>query len=116
MFPSNNSQLISHPSNSCQRPHFQGIPNAPRPLPPITQVQPPPGHIDIDQIERRLNNMEKMMRLMTEQFSQLASSFREPGTFPSQPEVNPKGLPSSSGLPPNDNVRKINVVISLRSG
>ena len=55
-----------------------------------------------------------MMRLMTEPFSQLTSSSREPGAFPSQPEVNPKGLPSSSGLPPNDNVRKMNAFISLR--
>ena len=57
-----------------------------------------------------------MKRLITEQFSQLASSSREPGAFPSQPEVNPKGLPSSSGLPPNNNVRKINAVISLKLG
>jgi len=35
MFPSNNSQPISHPSNSYQRPPFQGNPNAPRPPPPI---------------------------------------------------------------------------------
>ena len=61
-------------------------------------------------------NMEKTMRLMTKQFSQLASSSTELGTLPSQPEMNPKGLPSSSRLPSNDNVRKINAVISLRSG
>ena len=61
-----------------------------------------------------MNANMKMMRLMIEQFSQLASSSKEPDTFPSQLEVNPKGLPSSSGLPPNDNVRKMNAVISLR--
>jgi len=53
-------------------------------------------------MERMMNaNMEKVMRLMTEHFYQLASSSREPDTFLSQP---------------NDNVRKINVVISLKSG
>ena len=52
-------------------------------------------------------NMRKMMRLMTEQFYQLASSSREPDTFSNQPVVNSKGLPSSSGPPSNDNVRKL---------
>ena len=58
------------------------------------------------------------MRMMTEQFSQLASSSREPGTFPSQPEVNPKGLvcSPSSGPSSSENVRKINAIISLRPG
>jgi len=45
MFPGNNSKPISHPSHSIQRPAFSGMPNAPRPPPPIAQVQPPPGHI-----------------------------------------------------------------------
>ena len=62
------------------------MPNAPRSPPPIAQVQPPPGYTDIDKLERRINNnvevltnanMEIMMRLMTKQFSQLASSSRE---------------------------------------
>ena len=76
VFPSNNSQSISYPSNSYQRPTFQGLPNAPRPPPPpIAQVQPPLSYTDIDKIERRLNNnmerivnanMKKMMRIMTE--------------------------------------------------
>ena len=61
-------------------------------------------------------NMEKMMRMMTEQFSQLASSSREPGTFPSQPEVNPKGHVPLSSSNPNESVRKVNAVISLHSG
>jgi len=39
---------------------------------------------------------------------------REKGTCPSQPEANPRGGFSSS-FDPND-VRKVNVVISLRSG
>jgi len=70
-------------------------------------------------IERMVNaNMGKMMRMMIEQFSQLASSFREPGAFSSQPEVNPKGLVSSPSSRPlsSENVRKINAIISLRSG
>ena len=59
-------------------------------------------------------NMEK---IMTEQFSQLASSSRGIGTFPSQPEVIPKFLVSSPSFTPLsfDNVRKINEIISLRS-
>jgi len=62
MFPSNNSQPISHPSNSYQRLPFLGITNAPRPPAPVAHVQPPPGYIDIDKIQRRLNNnMERMM-------------------------------------------------------
>jgi len=127
VFPSNNSQPISHPSNSFQRPAFQGLPNALIPPPhPVAQIQPPPGYTDIDKIERRLNNhmermvnanMEKMMGIITEQFFQLASSSRKPGTFPSQPKVNPKSLvsPCSSGPSSSENVRKINPIISLRS-
>jgi len=77
-------------------------------------------------MERRINsnvermisaNMEKMMRIVTEQFFILASSSRESGTFPSQPEVNPKGHASSSSTAnPSESVRKVNAVISLRSG
>jgi len=104
---------------------FFGAPNAPRPLPPIAQVQLPPGYTNIDNLERRINhnverminaNIERMMRMMIEQFFQLASSSREPGTFPSQPEVNPKGHTSSSSGDPSELVRKVNAVISLRSG
>ena len=62
------------------------------------------------------SNIERMMRMITEQFFQLASSSREPGTFPSQPEVNPKGHTSSSSGSPSESVRKVNAVISLRSG
>ena len=65
-------------------------------------------------MERLINaNMERMMRMITEQFSQLASSSRELGTFPSQPEVNPKGHASSSSGNPNESRRKVNTVISL---
>jgi len=101
------------------------VPNAPRPPPPVAQVQPPLGYTDIDKLERRINNnvegminvnMERMMRMITEQFSQLASSSRELGNFPSQPEVNPKGHDSSSFSNPNEPMRKVNVVISLCSG
>jgi len=54
------------------------VPNAPRHPPPVAQVQPPPGYIDIDKIEGRINddskrminaNIERMMRMMIEQFS-----------------------------------------------
>ena len=61
---------------------------------------------------------KQMMRMMTEQFFQLASFSREAGTFPSQIEVNPKGLVSSPSFVPSssENVRKKNAIISLRSG
>ena len=78
MFTGNNSQPISHPLHSFQRPAFAGMPNALRPSPPIAQVQPSPGYTDIDKLKMRINNnmerminanMERMMRMMTEQFS-----------------------------------------------
>jgi len=56
------------------------------------------------------------MRMMTEQFSQLVSSSREPGTFPSQLGVNSKGHTSSSSGNPNESLRKVNAVISHYSG
>jgi len=56
------------------------------------------------------------MIMMTKQFSQLPSSSREPGTFPSQLDVNPKGHASSSSGNPGEPVRKVNIVISLCSG
>ena len=53
-------------------------------------------------------NMEKMMQIMTEQFFQLASSSRKSGTFPSQPELNPKGhASSSSGANPSESVSEV---------
>jgi len=57
-------------------------------------------------------NMKKMTSMMTEQFFQLATFSRESGTFPSKPEMNPKGLASSSRPSPFKN-GTINVVISL---
>ena len=68
-------------------------------------------------MERMISaNMEKMMRMMTEQFFQLASSSKESGTFSSQPEVNPKGHTSSSSTAnPSESVRKVNAVISFQS-
>jgi len=51
---------------------------------------------------------------MREQFAQLAMSNREKGTFPSQQETNPRGGVFILFYP-ND-VRKFNVVISLRLG
>jgi len=100
------------------------LPNTLRSPPPVTQIQPTPGYTDIDKIERRLNssiermvnaNIKKMMRMMTEQFFQLASSSKEASTFPNQPEMNPKGLVSSFGPSTFENVRKINAIISFRS-
>ena len=98
--------------------------NAPRAPPPIAQVQPPPGYTDIDKLERRINNnverminvnMERMIRIMTEQFFQLALSSRKSGTFPSQPEVNPKVHASSSSGNLYEPVRKVNAIVSFRS-
>jgi len=67
-------------------------------------------------VERLINaNMKRMMRMMSEQFFQLASSSRKPGTFLSQPEVNPKGHASPSSGNPREPVRKVNAVISLHS-
>ena len=62
-------------------------------------------------------NMEIVMRIMTEQFFQLASSSRKSSTFLSQPEVNPReNTSSSSVVNPSESVTKVNAVISLRSG
>jgi len=75
VFPRVNSQPISLPSNSFQRLAFSGVPNAPKPLPPVTQVQPSPDYTDINKIERIINNnierminanMKKMITMMTE--------------------------------------------------
>jgi len=60
-------------------------------------------------------NMERMMRMMTEQFFQLALSSREPCTFLSQTKVNRKGHTFSfSSANPSEPVRKVNAVISLQ--
>ena len=68
-------------------------------------------------VERMINaNMERMIRMMAEQFFQLALSSREPCTFLSQPKVNPKGHTSPSSGNPSELVRKVNAMISLRSG
>jgi len=127
-----NAQSGNYQGNSSslpnQRPPFQGAYNAPRPLPPqhqVPQSYPPPGYNELDKVNKKVNDMERMirelkesnermMRTMSEQFAQLAMSNREKGTFPSQPEANPRGG-SSSSFDPND-VRKVNAVISLRSG
>ena len=111
-----------------QRPPYQGAYNAPRLLPPqhrVPQTCPPPSYNDVDKVNKKVNDIERMirglkesnermMRTMSEQFAQLAMSNRKKGTFPSQPEANPRGG-SSSSFDPND-VRKVNAVISLKSG
>ena len=75
MFPGNNFQPISHLFNAFQRLTFSGVTNAPKPLPPVTQVQPSPDYTDINKIERIINNnierminanMKKMITMMTE--------------------------------------------------
>ena len=75
MFLANDSQTISHPSNSYQMLAFYGILTAPRPPTPTSQIQLPPRYTGIDEIERRCNcnvwrivkaNMKKMIRMMTE--------------------------------------------------
>ena len=64
-------------------------------------------------VERMISaNMKRMMRMMTEQFSQLALSSKEPDTFSSQLEMNPKSHASSSSSNPNESMRKVNTVIS----
>jgi len=70
-------------------------------------------------MDRMMNaNMKNMMRMMTKQFSQFASSSRKLRTFSNQPEVNPKGLISAPSFGPSavENVGKVNALISLRSG
>ena len=58
-----------------------------------------------------------MMRMIIEQFFQLASSSKEPDAFPSQLEVKSKGhASSSSGTNPSEPIRKVNAVIFLRYG
>ena len=37
------------------------MPNAPRPPPPIAQVQTPPNYTDIDKLERGINNHVQRM-------------------------------------------------------
>jgi len=111
-----------------QRPPYQGAYNAPRLLPPqhrVPQTCPPPSYNDVDKVNKKVNDIERMirglkesnermMRTMSEQFAQLAMSNREKETFPSRPEANLRGG-SSSSFDPND-VRKVNAVISLRLG
>jgi len=67
-----------------------------------TQSQPPPGYSEFDKYEWRIkSDMERMLkennkriiRAITEQFFQFAMANREKGTFPCQPETNPKGEP-----------------------
>ena len=54
---------------------------------------------------------------MTRQFFQSASSTRDSGTCSSPLEVNPKSYASSSfRINPSEVMRKINAIISLRSG
>ena len=61
-------------------------------------------------------NIERIMRMMTEQFVQLTSSSGKPGTFPSQPELNPKGHASSSSSNHSEPMTKVNALITLCSG
>jgi len=49
------------PSNSFQRSIFSDVCNAPRPPPPVAQVQTPLGYTDLDKTERRISNVERMI-------------------------------------------------------
>ena len=70
---------------------------------------------DMERMIRELKESNKrMMKIISEQFTQLAMSNREKGVFPIQFEVNSKGG-SSTSCDPND-IWKMNVVISLRFG
>ena len=57
----------------------------PRPPPPISHMQIPPGYNEIDKrfnnLERSQNSLEKVMRTMAEQLSQLVTVNKEKGTF-----------------------------------
>jgi len=57
---------------------------------------------------------ERMIKTMSEHFAQLVMSNRKRGFFPNQPEVNTIQA-SWSSFDLND-VRKVNVIISLRLG
>jgi len=64
-------------------------------LPPsrLAHTQSPPGYNEIDKrfnnLERSQNSLEKVMRTMVEQLSQLVLANRKKGTFPSQTEPHP---------------------------
>ena len=60
----------------------------------------------INNLERSQNSLEKVMRTMVEQLSQLVTVNREKGTFPSQTKPNPNVGPSSMRPPVQDNVQK----------
>jgi len=68
----------------------------------VLQAYPPPGYNELDKVDKKVNDMERMirelkesneriMKTMSEQFAQLAMSNQEKGTFPSQPEAKPRG-------------------------
>ena len=104
------------PGNTSLQPY-----QAPRlPPPPVAHTQSPPGYNEIDKrfnnLERSQNSLEKVMRTMAEQLSQLVLANREKGTFPSQTEPNPNVGTSSMRPPVQDNVKRVNAITSLRSG
>ena len=76
------------PGNTSAQP-YQEIP---RPPPPVSHMQIPPCYDEIDKrsnnLERSQNSLEKVMRTMAEQLSQLVTVNRKKGTFPSQIEPN----------------------------
>jgi len=57
-------------------------------------------------------NNGRILEAIAQQFSQTAIANKEKGTFPSQPETNPKGG-TSFGSTANI-FRKINAIITLR--
>jgi len=72
-----------------------------------------PRRIKSDVKRMLKENNERIIRAITEQFSQSIMANREKGTISSQPETDPKGGTSSDSAP--DTFRKVNAFITLRS-
>jgi len=86
------------------------------------QSQPPLCYSELDKYKMRIRsdieimlkeNNKRILRAITEQFSQSAMENNKKGTFLSQPETNPKGGTFSDSAP--NTFRKVNAIIALRS-
>ena len=129
--PNNQSGGTHRNSSSLayQKARFRGAYNAsrgPPPQPHVVQSYSPRDYSELNKVNKKVNDMEmmtrelkesneRMMKIMSKQFTPLAMSNRGKGVFPSQPEENPRRGGSSSLFNPSD-FRKLNVVISLWSG
>ena len=102
------------PGNTSVQP-YQGVPRPPH---PVAHAQLSPGYNAIDKrfnnLQTSQNSLEKVMRTMAEQLSQLVTINRAKGTFLSQPEPNPNVGPSSIRPPVQDNVKRVKAITSLR--